>query len=95
MFENFLKKNRIYKKYFDNIDKCFITEHYINYVNERKLFEIPKTKNKKELIYNVLTPITFLQYSFDWEKSKQGHMFWEKFNEKWIKHYMEFINNIH
>ena len=65
------------------------------YVNKFNLFTIPKANNKKELIYNVLIPMAFLQYSFEWEKTKQGNAFWNDINTNWIRHYTEFINNIH
>ena len=39
--------------------------------------------------------MAFLQYSFEWEKTKQGNVFWNDINANWIRHYTEFINNIH
>ena len=94
LFENFLKKNKAYTAFFKNVDKHFVTEHYINYVIKCGLFKIPKINNKKELIYNVLTPMAFVGYSFEWVKTKQGLALWNDINTNWIRQYLEFIDNI-
>lgn len=95
LFEKFLKDKSIYEQFFENVNEEFINKYFIMYVNKFNLFTIPKANNKKELIYNVLTPMAFLQYSFEWEKTKQGNTFWNDINTNWIRHYTEFINNIH
>lgn len=84
-FENLLEINKVKQEYYNNISKDFI---------KRYIFNLKITKDKKSFVYENLTPQGFIMYGFQWEKTKQGHRFWQQLNAQWEKLLYELIEKI-
>ena len=78
-FTNLLKEKGAYEQFFNNVDEEFI---------KKELDDTNRTLingDKQTLIFDNLTPDSFLMYAFYWRPTKQGHDFWEKMNNQWEK----------
>ena len=67
---DFLKENNVYEQFIDNFKQSF---KYYNYETLEMLIET----------YN---PTNYINYAFDWDKTKEGWEYWNIVNIKWISY---------
>ena len=72
-FIHFLKQNNIYEQYIDNFD----LEYSVTW---DKCWE----KTLKNF-FEKMPPDQFINYSFNWAKTKEGSYFWADIDIKWRK----------
>ena len=94
LFENFLKKRKIYREFFKNIDPKFVKKYdshtkYIQEFNEKD-----KKISKKKILYSHIIPNAFIMNAFYWEKTLEGRQFWQEINYEWENIFINYINSI-
>lgn len=78
-FITFLKKENAYKEYleaFRNAHRLSCHENWYTAINP-----LAYTKIRNRIDKGYIKDI--IDYSFCWDKTKQGHYFWRKLNRKW------------
>lgn len=78
LFINFLKENKALKQYKVNLieQKSNLFTEYINYIDFFTIGNI-----KMCIVYEEFNE--FINNSFTWAKTLQGHKFWETLDKKW------------
>lgn len=83
IFKKFLTDNYgkdVYKNYMQNISNKFIDENTLRRITIEEEGGIRKL------------PIGgYLYYAFHWEETGQGHDYWDKINNKWIREWEEIL----
>jgi len=73
-FISFLNKNNVYDKFIDNLKNPILNKGFI---------WLERTDNYKKFL-TVLHPTNWINYSFNWSKSKDGENFWLDLDVKWV-----------
>lgn len=81
-FISWLKITNLYSKFYVNYSDRNIEENWDvnNNIHHHKLSENKHTQ--------------WIIYAFSWEKTKEGHFFWEKINSKWLSDIGNFERNM-
>jgi hypothetical protein len=87
-FENFLKQENIKEKFFNYANFEFI-ERTARYIKDSTGFK--KYNDKKNLIYNNLTPLAFIMNAFQWDDTKEGQNYWTNIHYKWVNSLKKYI----
>ena len=70
-FKKFLRENKCYKAYIDNVESM------------HNAFRVEYGVLSIKHIFSHYKPFDWIGYAFDWEKTKQGFGFWWKLSREW------------
>jgi hypothetical protein len=71
-----------------NLFENFLKENNINFNDFLSLNRELYFKEEAYLLFeHINSPIQFINHSFLWDKTPQGHKYWSKLHEKWNELY--------